>query len=74
MIMTYAVFLLILAIGVIVGIYLGYTKKDDFIKETQNAYTILFNARNEQLTSKALDNVQKAVSFRYFFFKFRIPN
>lgn len=64
MLMSYAVFLLVLVIGVAVGMYFAFTSKDDFVNESKNAYTLLFNSRNESLTSKALDNVQKAVSIK----------
>lgn len=63
MVTTYAVFLLLLVVGMIVCASLVFIYKEDVILEAQRAYDTFFNNRAEPVNGRAMDNIQRSVSF-----------
>jgi hypothetical protein len=57
----FSVFVLI--VGIVVALYFAGSKREEFLMEAKNAYTLIFNGRNlDKLNAKALDELHKFVS------------
>lgn len=65
MVTTYAIFLLLLVVGMIVCASLVFIYKEDVLREAQRAYDTFFDNRHEPANGRALDNLQRAVGSNF---------
>jgi CD63 antigen len=61
MVTTYAIFLLLVVIGMIICASLIFVYKDDVVNETHNAFNNIFLNRVQDVNRRALDNIQRSL-------------